>query len=67
MLYLQNKLEGLTLSMKVLYSSTTMVQSYSFKVSLQQAARLVFYNRILLCVSAVECCCAVVTQKMLSC
>ncbi len=48
MLYLQNKLEGLTLSMKDLYSSTTMVQFYSFTVSLQQVARLVFYNRILI-------------------
>ena len=48
MLYLQNKLEGLTLSMKDLYSSTTVVQFNSVKVSLQQVARVVFHNRILL-------------------
>jgi len=67
MLYLQDKLEGLTLSMKDLYSSTTMVQLYSFTVSLQQVARLGLYNCILLCISAVICCCAAVNQKMLSC
>jgi len=69
MLYLQNKLEGLTLSMKDLYSyySTIVVQLYTFKVSLQQVARLAFHNCLLLCISAVECCCAAVTQKMLSC
>ena len=63
MQYLQDKLEGLTLSMKVLYSSTTIVQFYSFTVSLQQVARLVF----LLCISAVKCCCAAVIPQMLSC
>ncbi len=65
MLYLQNKLEVLCLSMKVLYSSTTVVQLSSVKASLQQVARLVFHKHNRLCISAVECCCAAVTLKML--
>lgn len=53
MLYLQNKLEGLTLSMQDLYSSTTAVQFYTYTVSLQQVARLVFHiHCILLGISA---------------